>query len=103
LDKEVCMSFKNEVLNSVFDKTAGRCHLCRKSLAFSKYGKHGTRGAWHIEHSHPKALGGTDHLNNLFPACISCNLEKGTESTRTIRRKHGLRRAPYSKTEMEQY
>ena len=72
-------------LNDIYDRTTGRCHLCGKRLAFHNYGCHGTRGAWHIEHSVPRANGGTDHLNNLYPGCIPCNLSKGTRSTRSVR------------------
>lgn len=83
-------------LNQIYDKTSGRCHLCHKKLSFKNYGKLGNRAPWHIEHSVPKAKGGTDHLRNLFAACISCNLEKGTKSTRTIRSRNGVKGAPLS-------
>ena len=82
---------------SVFTKTDGHCHLCHKKLSFSNYGKNGTKGSWHIEHSVARANGGTDHLNNLFAACIKCNIEKGTLHTKTARRKNGVSRAPWSK------
>jgi hypothetical protein len=93
--------FSDETLNEVFDKTDGRCHLCRKQISFSNYGIYGTRGAWHIEHSIPRAKGGTDHFNNLLPACISCNLEKGTTSTKTVRSWNGFISAPLSRTKKE--
>lgn len=83
-------------LNQIYDRTSGRCHLCHKKLSFINYGKRGTRAPWHIEHSIPKAKGGTDHLRNLYAACISCNLEKGTKSTRTIRSRNGVKAAPLS-------
>ena len=81
---------------NVFTKTDGHCHLCHKKLSFSNYGKNGARGAWHIEHSIAKANGGSDHLNNLFPACVKCNVEKGVLHTKTARRKNGVSRAPFS-------
>ena len=84
-------------LQKIFDKTDGRCHLCHKPLEFKNFGVYGSLGAWHREHSVPRFLGGTDHLNNLFPSCIKCNLKKGIKSTRSERAKHGLSRAPYSK------
>lgn len=87
----------NNRLNKIYDKTDGYCHLCHKKLSFSNYGKRCTKGAWHVEHSLPKAKGGTDHLNNLYAACISCNLDKGTCHTKTARSKNGVSRAPYSK------
>ena len=89
-------------LNDIYDRTTGRCHLCGKRLAFHNYGCHGTRGAWHIEHSVPRANGGTDHLNNLYPGCIPCNLSKGTRSTRSVRAWHGRKRAPLSRAKREE-
>lgn len=84
-------------LRKIYQKTDGCCHICHRKLRLNNYGLHGATGAWQIEHSVPKFKGGTDHLNNLFPACIECNLEKGTLHTQTIRRRNGVNRAPYSK------
>jgi uncharacterized protein YcfJ len=36
-------------------------------------------------------------MNNLYAACISCNIEKGTKDKRTIRNKNGVKKAPLSK------
>ena len=85
-------------LRKIYDKTDGYCHICHRKLSFKNYGKHGSKGSWHIEHSNPKAKGGSDHMNNLLPACIECNIEKSTLTTRTARSYHGNTRAPYSKT-----
>lgn len=90
------MAFSDEQLSRIYDRTNGRCHICRRQLSFSKYGRHGQNGAWHVEHSRPRSLGGTDHGNNLYAACIPCNLAKGTFHTRTARGWHGNTRAPYS-------
>lgn len=90
------MAYDNERLNRIFDKTDENCHICHKRLVFLNYAKFGTRGAWEVEHSKPLAAGGTDHLNNLFAACISCNRQKGADSTRKARRWYGKERAPYS-------
>jgi uncharacterized protein YcfJ len=49
----------------------------------------------------PRALGGTDHLNNLYAACVSCNRSKGTLHTRTVRARHGRARAPLSRSKRE--
>lgn len=52
------------------------------------YGERGRAGAWCIEHSRAKALGGTDHINNLYPSCFNCNERKGRHFTRrAFRRK----------------
>jgi 5-methylcytosine-specific restriction endonuclease McrA len=91
------MAYENEKLNQIYSKTDGYCHICHKKLAFVNYGANGAKGSWHVEHSKPKAKGGTNHMNNLYAACISCNIEKGTSHTKTARAKNGTTRAPYSK------
>lgn len=96
------MPKSKERLRAIFHKTDGSCHLCHKRLSFSNHGKSDAKGGWHIEHSTPKAKGGTDHLNNLFAACISCNIEKGVLHTKTIRRRKGVTRAPISKSKRVQ-
>jgi hypothetical protein len=88
-------------LNAIYDKTHGCCHICHKKLSYCNYGVRDAKGSWQIEHSVPKAKGGTDHLNNLFPACIPCNLEKGVLHTNTVRKRNGVTRAPYSKAKKE--
>lgn len=90
-----------ERLKKIFKKTDGYCHICHKKLCFSNYNIFGARGAWEKEHSKPKAKGGTDHLNNLYPACISCNRSKKDSSTKTARLKNSVTRAPYSKEKKE--
>ena len=75
----------NEELSSaVWDKSGGRCGHCDKELVFANRKRIG-RGAWEVEHLRPQALGGTNHLNNLVAACWTCNVQKGTFSTRTHR------------------
>lgn len=86
-----------ERVQKIYKKTDGNCHICHGKLNFYNYGIHGSKGAWEIEHSVPKSFGGSDHLNNLFPAHITCNREKGIQSTRTVRSAYGNTRAPYSK------
>src|ERR1035437_3739735 len=90
------MKFSDEVRSYVIDKTGGRCHICRRPLAWSNYGRHGSRGAWEVDHSIALANGGTNRLNNLYPACTSCNRSKGKGSTRRSRAQYGHRRAPMS-------
>lgn len=70
------MSFDDYTVNSVYEKNDSCCVYCEKKLSFVNYGKRGKRGSWHIDHSVSKANGGTDHLNNLVPACIGCNQDK---------------------------
>lgn len=90
------MRFTEEQLNDIYDRTSGYCHICRKKLAFKNYGGLGAKGAWEIEHSKPKSRGGTNRLNNLYAACISCNRSKNNSSTRTARAANGYRKAPLS-------
>jgi len=55
------MAFSDDVLDRIFLRTDGRCHLCPEGrLCRSNYGKLGTRGAWEVEHSKARANGGTD-------------------------------------------
>lgn len=41
-------------------------------------------------------------MNNLFAACVSCNINKGTLHTKTVRSKNGVSRAPYSSKKKEE-
>jgi 5-methylcytosine-specific restriction endonuclease McrA len=90
-----------QLLRKIYDKTDGYCHVCHRKLSFQNHGNQGSKGAWHIEHSVPKAKGGTNHQNNLFPACIECNIEKSTMTSRTARGYYGNSRAPYTKAKKE--
>jgi len=90
------MSRSEQELRKIYDRTSGYCHICHKKLAFKNYALHGERAAWEIEHSNPRAKGGTDGRNNLYAACIRCNRSKGANSTRAARSRHGKVRAPLS-------
>lgn len=52
----------------VFEKSGGKCFYCGAVLTLD--------GKWHVEHSFPRALGGSDELPNLVAACVPCNLAK---------------------------
>jgi len=56
----------------VFLRSGGCCHYCTAPLRLD--------GEWHVEHSFPRALGGTDVAINLVAACAPCNLAKGARS-----------------------
>ena len=90
------MAYSDERLGQIFDRTSGYCHICSGKLAFCNYAARGSRGAWEVEHSKPKCEGGTDHLNNLYAAHISCNRSKQTMCTRKARAKYGRTKAPLS-------
>ena len=87
----------NYNIQKIYEKTDGNCHICHKKLSLVNYGKNGLRGAWHVDHSVPKAKGGTNHMNNLYPACIRCNTSKGANDTNSERVKNGITRAPLSR------
>ena len=89
-------------LERIYRRTDGRCHICRKKLSLVNYGRADERGAWQIDHSRARVKGGSDHLNNLFPACIPCNLDKGTVTSRTARAPYGHTRAPLSRERKEE-
>ena len=84
-------------LNDIYDRTNGQCHICYKKVSWSNYGTLGTKGAWEVDHSNPRANGGSDRLSNLYAACISCNRSKGSKNTRSQRAGNGFTSAPDSK------
>lgn len=93
--------YTEERLSRIYDKTSGKCHICHRKLSWNNYGVHGARGAWHVDHAKARARGGSDHGNNLYAACIHCNIAKSTTSARTARRWHGNTRAPLSRERAE--
>lgn len=96
------MAYDNETLVNIFRKTDGHCHLCGKKLRLFMYNGYPDVAAWEVEHSLPKAKGGTDHFNNLFPAHIECNRERGIRHTKIIRKWFGRSSAPLSKAKKDQ-
>ena len=80
------VSYIDEELAYIYDKTDGYCHLCDGKVAWKNYANFGSRGAWEVDHSNPIAAGGTDYYRNLFAAHISCNRSKGAMSSREFRR-----------------
>ncbi len=85
-----------EQLRQIYYRTDGVCHLCREDIALDRYGVDSPLG-WEVDHSNPKAHGGTDRLSNLLPAHPHCNRAKGAGSNREIRARHGFTRAPMSR------
>jgi 5-methylcytosine-specific restriction endonuclease McrA len=96
------MPFTKQKLDSIYQRSTGYCHLCHKKLSRKNYNTPGARGAWHVEHSKPRSKGGTDHMNNLFAACIDCNADKSNYTTRTARGWNGKSRAPLSPERRDQ-
>jgi 5-methylcytosine-specific restriction endonuclease McrA len=93
------MAYDKLILRKIYDRTTGYCHICKKKLSLTNYGKSRAKGAWEVEHSRPRSKGGRDHLNNLYAACVSCNRRKGTHTTQAARSWHDRKKAPLSKTE----
>lgn len=78
-------------LDRIFESTDGRCHLCWRDLNRARYGIE-----WEVDHSNPRASGGTDRAPNLKPACMPCNRRKQARSNEAVRREYGHSRAPRS-------
>lgn len=53
----------------IYRKTEGHCYLCGEFVDFD---------AFEIEHRIPLANGGKNDMDNLFPACHTCNTLKGS-------------------------
>ena len=87
------MVYDKNTLQNIYNRSSGYCHICRKKLSLINYGKNRKRGAWEVEHSCPRSKGGSDNLNNLYAACVSCNRKKGTHTSKTARHRHGFKRA----------
>jgi hypothetical protein len=79
------MRHTHQSLRAVIDRTDGYCHICGKKVFIRHHGARGKRGAWEVDHSRPRACGGSDHLNNLLAACVRCNRDKRDYTTRTAR------------------
>lgn len=93
------MSYDTETLRKIYAKTDGRCHICWNEegvIYFNNYGKPGARGAWEVDHSLARMLGGTNHLNNLWPAHVGCNRSRKAESIRKLRSSYGYVGSPLS-------
>lgn len=82
--------FPKLVVEQIWKKTQGKCHLCHTQL--SQF--HPRRGIWEVDHVYPWSLGGSDHLNNLLPACQSCNASKSNRASEgeAIKRKKRKKR-----------
>ena len=52
----------------VYYKTNGHCAYCGELLDPFEH--------WHTDHILPKSKGGGNNLDNLYPACMYCNLRK---------------------------
>lgn len=78
--------FDHAKVKSVYNKTGGTCYYCHADFPpDTDYLDDGgkvvsSRRNWHIEHRTPKSKGGSNHIDNLVPSCVKCNLKKGTQT-----------------------
>jgi hypothetical protein len=70
------MSASKEKRATIFHKTKGKCAYCGCKI---------NPVAFTIDHVIPRSAGGTNHTDNLLPACKSCNLAKGSGSIEQLR------------------
>lgn len=74
---------------AVMAKTNGHCWYCGHELIIPTAEMAITRenfDAWlHMDHVVAKTLGGSNHIDNLIPACWRCNCTKGDKSVEQYR------------------
>lgn len=61
---------------TVYDLTGGRCAYCGESITFEDM---------QVDHVVPLRKGGADTLQNMLPACRSCNHYKSTLTVEQFR------------------
>lgn len=84
--------------DQVFARSEGKCQLCGRKIAETRYGDRSSPYGWEIDHI--KALskdGHPTHLNNLQAACWSCNVKKSNSANSEALRDNGRSRPPLSK------
>lgn len=96
------MRYGDELLDLIFNKTGGVCHLCGKSVSRIQYGTVYHPRSWEADHNVARVLGGSDHFRNLYPACPSCNRSKQAMSSRDFRRLTGYKPDWNRRTEPEE-
>lgn len=62
---------------AVYNKTDGHCAYCGRKIILAQT---------QVDHVVPLHLGGADTIENMLPACRSCNHYKGTLSLDRFRR-----------------
>lgn len=70
---------KADLRAAVWDKTGGKCWYCGIQM-----------NPWRdfcVDHFLARAAGGSDEIENLVPACRSCNMRKGSRSLESLRRR----------------
>lgn len=74
-------------LTRIWDRTAGRCHLCHEDVDLGTYGlvSYFGREAATVDHLVPQSHGGLDNRRNLMPAHHGCNASRGTRPPASAR------------------
>ena len=62
---------------AVYDKCGGHCAYCGCKITMKQM---------QVDHVQPISINGDDSLDNMLPACRSCNYYKGAELLETFRR-----------------
>ncbi len=71
------MSYTDEDISWVYDRTGGCCFYCDTRLSFHNHGAVGRKGAGEIGHFIPLSSNGAHQLYNWVPACVDCSTRKG--------------------------
>ena len=66
------MTISNTTRTKISERAEARCEYCRLPDAVSTH-------SFHIDHILPIKHEGTDEIDNLAWACLSCNLHKGSD------------------------
>ena len=69
----------------VWDKSNGICWYCGKQTKWATSARFIGPDIFTVEHVIPQFHGGTDDLENLVPACKTCNSMKRTGSLQRLR------------------
>lgn len=87
--------FGKKIIVQVFNKSGGKCWYCGKTLTLESRSNGGGihrntpaeyfSDTYAVDHFLPRKLGGSDNLDNLVPACWSCNTMKRAYDIETFR------------------
>lgn len=81
MGNEYCKQ-SEEVRLIVWNKTGGLCWYCGQQLVVSVPHSKGmyTGNFFHVDHVNARTNGGDNHIDNLVPACRTCNSSKRYKS-----------------------
>lgn len=79
-EKNKRKKIREVIRQEVYKKYKGICQICEKKVS---------RWDFDIGHKRPICKGGSNNINNLFPAHRKCNASQGTKTLAEIRRMLG--------------